>query len=409
MLLWKLKKVTRTILKAFIPDKGGEHTMSGHYKGIKMGFAVLLCMCLSGLTLKTVEALEPVKVALVYSETGIAAPENKPAAGAARIAVEEINHRGGLLGRPLELILIDNKSTPLGSKRAAEKAIKLKVATVIGAFRSSHSLPLAKSLQAAGIPMISPSSTKPAITLSGPYIFRACFIDSFQGQAMARFAFFDLGAKRAGVLINNNEGYSLTLSEYFIKAFRELGGKALLQGNYKGMAIDFSEVISKVKDSRPDVLFIPGYSRDSGLLIKQAVRNGIKTTFLGGDAWGNQIYDYGGSALEGSYYSAQYHPAVPFARNQHLKKIYRDKYDMDNITNMRIPLTYDAVLIFSEAVQRAGSIEPDKIRDALARTKNFQGATGTITFNLNGDPMDKEASILGFQKGSWIFVKSLRP
>lgn len=383
--------------------------MSVYRKGIKMGFLLLLFLYLGALPLKPAEALESVKLALIYAETGIAALENKPAVGAARIAVEEINHQGGLLGRPLELILIDNKSTPLGSKEAAEKAIALKATTVIGAFRSSHSLPIAKSLQAAGIPMISPSSTKPAITLTGSYIFRACFIDSFQGQAMAQFAFSDLGAKKAGVLINSNEGYSLTLSEYFINAFRKLGGKVLLRGNYKGTAIDFGEVISKVKGSRPDVLFIPGYSRDSGLLIKQAAKNGIEATFLGGDAWGNQIYDYGGNALEGSYYSAQYHPAVAFARNQHLKKIYREKYGIGPITNMRIPLTYDSVLIFSDAVRRAASIEPDKIRDALTRTRNFQGTTGTITFDRNGDPLDKEASILKFEKGSWIFVKSLRP
>ncbi len=383
--------------------------MSGHYKGIKLEMATLLCISLSWFIPGPVTAQKSVKVALIYSETGLAAPENKPAAGAARIAVEEINRKGGLLGRPLELILIDNQSTPIGSKQAAEKAIELKVSTVIGAFRSSHSLPMAKTLQAAGIPMISPSSTNPAVTLTGPYVFRACFIDSFQGEAMAQFAFHNLGAKKAGIMINSNEVYSLTLSEYFLKAFNKLGGKIIVQENYKGTAIDFGEIISKARVARPEVLFIPGYSRDSGLLIKQAVQSGIETIFLGGDAWGNQIYAYGGGALEGSYYSAQYHSAVPFEKNRHLKKIYRAKYHIDHISNMRIPLTYDSVLIFSEAVRRAGSIEPEKIRDALALTRKLKGATGTITFDRNGNPKGKEASILKFREGSWVFVKTLRP
>jgi branched-chain amino acid transport system substrate-binding protein len=383
--------------------------MKQYFEGALFCFAVMLCLTLWCGSLGLAGASEPVKIALILSQTGIAAEENLPAAGAAGLAVEEINGRGGLLGRPLELILIDNKSTPLGSKRAAEEAVEGNVVTVIGAFRSSHSMPMARVLQDAGIPMIAPSSTRPAITLTGDYIFRACFIDSFQGRAMAQFAFRDLEGKTAAVLKNMNEEYSLTLAEYFVESFQKIGGSVLQEANYKGTAVDFTRILSETGNLSPDVLFVPGYSRDSGLIVKQAVNMGIRTIFLGGDAWGNRIQQYAGDALNGSYYSAQYHPDVPFEKNRHLQRTYREKYHMEKIRNMRIPLTYDSVLLFEDAVRRAASVSPDKIREALAATRNFRGATGTITFDKDGNPLDKEASILRYQDNSWVFVKSVRP
>lgn len=370
--------------------------------------AVLFIYFISGACGYLAEASAEIKIAAILSQTGIAIDHNKPAIEAARLAVDEINAKGGLLGHFLELILIDNQSTPIGSKLAAQKAVKLNVTAVIGAIWSSHSLAIAAVLQKAKIPMITPGSTKPEVTLTGEYIFRACFIDSFQGRVMAQFAYTDLGARTAVVLKNINEEYSLTLAKYFVKFFTESGGKVIYQGNYKGSAVDFTNILIEVKKLRPDVVFIPGYSRDSGLLVKQAEKSGIKTVFLGGDAWDGPIYEYGGSALEGSYYSAHWHPKVPFAKSRYLQKIYRKRYGEKDII-APIPLTYDAVMLFADAVRRAGSVERSKIRDALAMTKNFKGATGTITFDSNGDPVNKEASIIKFENGSEVFVKSVRP
>ena len=168
-------------------------------------------------------AAEPVKMALILAQTGIAAEENIPAIQAARLAAEEINSEGGLLGHPVEIIIIDNKSTPLGSKAAAQQAIDSGVTAVVGAFRSSHSLPMAYVLQTAKIPMITPSSTSPEITLVGDYIFRTCFVDLFQGRVMAEFAAYDLGAKGAVVLTNASERYSVSLSDYFRAFFVKYG------------------------------------------------------------------------------------------------------------------------------------------------------------------------------------------
>ncbi|MBN2297249.1 MAG: ABC transporter substrate-binding protein, partial [Deltaproteobacteria bacterium] len=264
-------------------------------------------------------------------------------------------------------------------------------------------------MQAAKIPMITPSSTDPEITLVGDYIFRACFMDSFQGRIMARFAYNDLGAGTAVILTNASEAYSLSLADFFDEGFAGQGGRVLWEGSYNGTAVDFKELLSQVKILSPDVVFVPGYSRDSGLLISQAEKMEIQTVFLGGDAWGNQIADYAGDSLRGSYYSAHWHQDTPFERNKHLKRMFAKKYNISSIDNARIPLTYDALWLMAKAVIDAGSIKKDRIRDALSRTRGFQGATGIISFDHNGDPFNKEASILKFEERAWKFIKSEHP
>jgi len=342
------------------------------------------------------------------SQSGIVFDENKPAIECVRLAFDEINSHGGVIGRPMEMILIDNQSSPLRSKIAAQEAVNRNVTAVIGAIWSSHSIAMANVLQEAKIPMITPASTKPEVTRIGDYIFRACFIDSFQGKVMARFAYSDLSGRTSIVMGNLNEEYSMTLAEYFEKFFKHIGGKVLYHGNYKGKAVDFKDILRKAKKFNPDVFFIPGYSRDSGLLVKQAVKMGVKTTFLGCDGWDGPIYKYAGSTLNGSYFSTHWHPKVQFAKSQHLQKMYRKKCGMKEI-HVTVPLAYDAVMLLADAIGRAGCLERDKIRNAIAETNNFQGATGTITLDQNGDPKNKEVSIIKCEKGKFVFVKSVRP
>ncbi len=352
-------------------------------------------------------AAEPVKIAAIFAQTGIAAVNNAPYSQMIELAIEELNRKGGLLGRSVELILLDNKSTPLGSMSAAKKAVQLQATAVIGAIWSSHSLAAAPVLQQSGIPMITPISTNPKVTGIGNYVFRVCFIDSFQGKAMAQFAYNKLGAKTAIVLEIINEEFSLTLSEYFVESFMKYGGKVLLKSSYKNNAVDFALLLDKVKVLPSDVVYVPGYARDSGLLIKQAVSMGMHTTFLGGDGW-NQIYDYGGAAVEGNFYSAAWHPDVPYAKSIHLQKIYSQKYK-NSLTHTGAPLAYDAVMLLADAVLRAGTLDRSKIRNALAETEGFQGATGTITFDEQGDPLNKEVIILKLEKGGAAYFKSIKP
>ena len=268
---------------------------------------------------------------------------------------------------------------------------------------------MASILQKAKIPMITPASTKPDVTRIGDYVFRVCFVDSFQGKVMAKFAYSNLSGRTSVIMGNLNEEYSLKLAEYFEKSFMHMGGKVLYRGNYKGNSVDFKNILIEAKNFKPDVLFIPGYSRDSGLLIKQAVKMGIKTTFLGCDGWDGPTYKYAGSALNGSYFSNHWHPKVESLESQNLQSMYLKKYGKKEIS-VPTPLnTYDAVMLLADAIGRAGSLKRDKIRNALAQTKNFKGSTGTITFDRNGDPKNKEASIIKCEKGRFVFLKTVRP
>jgi len=368
---------------------------------------VLIFLCLMGALPFSSLAGEPIKIGMVFSTTGVAATHNAPLIEMVKLAADEVNREGGLLGRPVRLIMLDNKSTPIGSKLAAEEAVRIKTAAVIGAHWSSHSLALAPILQKSGIPMISPGSTNPEVTRVGNYIFRVCFIDSFQGEAMAKFAYVDLGARTAVVLRNIDEAYCTTLAEYFINSFKKIGGKVLLDGSYRGKAVDFSDLLKETAKLGPDVVYVPGYTRDSGLIIKQAATIGVKATFLGGDAW-DEIYKYGGKAADGNYHSAPWHPDVPFQKSIDLKKIYLQKYGME-IENMSAPLAYDAVMLLADAIKRAKTLSGSRLRDAIAETTEFKGATGIISFDENGDPRGKEVIILKLEKGRPVYYKAIKP
>jgi branched-chain amino acid transport system substrate-binding protein len=349
----------------------------------------------------------PIKVALVLAKTGIAAADNEPAFEGALLAVEEINAAGGVLQRPLDILFLDNHSTPLGAKHAAEEAVRQDVAAVIGALWSSHSMAMAAVLQAAGIPMISPTATKPELTRMGDYIFRAGIDDTLQGRVLARFALDDLKGRTAVVIKNISEEYCLTLASNFIRFFTDRGGRLLGEGNYMGKAVDFADTLEDLKPLKADIIFIPGYARDSGLIVKQAVQMGVQGVFLGGDGWGEQMVAFAGDALEGAYYSTQWHPEVDFERNRHLQSLYRRRFAKQGFSDMRIALTYDAFALLADAIRRAGSLQRGRIRDALAATADFEGASGSISFDVHGDPQNKAAAIIQFHDGRNVFVKTV--
>lgn len=352
-------------------------------------------------------ANDAITIGAIFSQSGIAASHNLPLLSMVQLAVEDINSSGGILGKPVRLILLDNESTPIGATIAADTAVRLGVTAVIGAHWSSHSLAMAPILQKAGIPMISPGSTHPAVTQVGDYIFRACFLDSFQGKAMARFAAEDLQASSAAILRNIDEEYSVKLAEYFKEAFIKLGGNVLADSEYRGKAVDFAGIIQKLLTLEPDVVYLPGYTRDSGLFIKQARSMGLASTFLGGDAW-DEIENITGKSITGCYHSAPWHPQAPFPKSSYLQSLYLLKFNTQ-LTNLSAPLAYDAVHLLAQAIKAAGTTDRRKIRDALAETANFQGATGVIRFDQFGNPENKEVIIIRFDGDQRVFHKIIRP
>jgi branched-chain amino acid transport system substrate-binding protein len=363
-------------------------------------------LCLLSVSVSVAHGMEPIKLGAVFAKTGKAGASNLLHLKAVRFAVNEINTRGGLLGKQIALHEIDNQSTAIGSKQAAEKAVSLGVCAVIGASWSSHSLAMAPVLQSAKIPMISPVSTNPDVTLVGDFIFRVCFIDPFQGMVMAKFAIQDLSAKSAAVFTNVSNKYSIGLARYFIQQFKKLGGKILCEDDYHEKATDFRPQINKVKPLKPDVIFVPGYQQDSGFIIKQARQLGVDSTFLGGDGWNDEMYKYGQTAIEGSYYSDHWHrqSKTPESRR------FLEKYEKihGHMNNAAVALAYDAVSLLADAIKRSGSTDTDRIRDALAATENFPGVTGAISMGETGDP-EKPAVVLRFRNGESVFCKTVQP
>lgn len=349
-----------------------------------------------------------ITLAAVVAQTGLARDYGRPALIGMELAVREINAAGGLLGEPLTLIPIDNQSTPIGAKWAGEQAVQIGVHGVIGATWSSLSLPLAEVCQRNRRPMITPVSTRPRITRVGNYIFRVCFTDDFQGRILAGFALNGLGAKTAAVLVNRNEEYSQTLADFFIQYFVHWGGRLLCDHFYNGVSVDFSNALDRITCANPDLVFVPGYSRDSGLILRQARAMGMKAVFLGGDGWDGPIGRYAGEALEGSYFSNHWHPGLNTPQNRTFLAAYREIHGDAPIPTFT-PLGYDAVRVFADAVRRAGAEDLDQIRAALAATKGFPGVTGPIRFDTNGDPGGKTASILKHEGGRWRLVRTLGP
>jgi branched-chain amino acid transport system substrate-binding protein len=357
----------------------------------------------------SIHAADPVKIAAIFSKTGpaVVVPGLRPEFSAIQLAVKELNDAGGLLGHPIEVLEFDNQSTALGAKQATLEAIKAKVIAVIGATRSSHSLGMAPVLQAASIPMISPISTNPQVTLVGDCIFRVCFIDDFQGGIMATFAIKELQAKTAVVLTNASEKFSLSLAGLFIEKFKKLGGEILWEGDYLGDAVNFEEQLGKLKALQPDVCFVPGYDTDTGFLIKQSREIGIESTFLSGDGLTQDLYKYAGIAAVGTYFINHWHQDDQGAKSRQFVQAYQKENAL--AIDPAAALSYDAVMLLADAVKRANSIEPVNIRAALAETQGFKGVTGEITFDANRNPVNKSAVILKFEKGSWAYVKTITP
>lgn len=372
----------------------------------KAGVHLILAVCIVILAFP-VHAKDAVKIVGIFAQTGGAAANDIPFIRVAQLSIDEINRQGGLLGKPVDYELIDNQSKPISAEAAAKEAVKQKASAVVGAVWSSQSLAIAPVLQEAGIPMITPVSTHPDVTLKGDYIFRACFTDTFQSKVLARFAYEKLKARKAGVLKVLDQEFSTKSANLFAESFQKLGGKIIYEGNFKSNAVDFEALLKEIKKSSPDVVFVPAYAKVSGYLVRQAAAMKVKTVFLSGDGW-SQIVKYAGDAVNGNYYSTHWHPDVPISASVAFCEAYQKKYG-EEIPSQAAAVVYDAFMVLADAIRRADSSDPAKIRDALAATKNFQGITGKIQFDKNGDPIDKSIIIIKFENGKAKYDKDIQP
>ncbi|MBI5592320.1 MAG: ABC transporter substrate-binding protein [Deltaproteobacteria bacterium] len=368
--------------------------------------AIMTCLIIL-IWVSTARTDEVIRVASIYAFSGMAALSQELSIKGVRSGISEVNSRGGVLGKKLMLIELDNKSSPIGTKVAADRAVKENVVAIIGSAWSSHTLPAAKVAQAAGIPLITNISTLPGITEIGDCIFRVCFTDLFQGRVMAQFARLDLKAATAVVFENLNSDYSMSLSGEFCGNFEKLGGKILLRSTYKDRQEDYSQIIEQALQVHPDVLFIPGYD-ESGAIINKAHAAGLTAIFLGGDGWDMpDFFIKSAGKATGGYYCTHWSKDMDSESSQNFVNKYYP-YSQNDIGTAPAALAYDAVLLLADAIQRAGSADRSAIRQALATAHDFKGVTGTISFRGNGDP-NKSAVIMKIVPNSAVMVKSISP
>ncbi len=368
--------------------------------------ALFLCVALGAAA--AAPAGDPVRIGFFMSMTGRDASFGEASLDGARVAVDELNAAGGVLGRPVELVVEDDRSLAGESATAVKKLISRDhVVALVGECSSARTLEAAAVSQASGIPLVSPASTSPRVTQVGDAVFRVCFIDSFQGEVMATFARRRLGLRRAALLVDSTAPYSVGLADYFARTFAALGGEVVATQRYSGTDTDFRAQLTAIRGARPDALFLPGYYVAAGLVARQARDLGLRATLLGGDGFeAPQLLEIGGDALEGAYYSTHFAAENTGAASREFVEKFRARFRA--VPNGLAALTYDAVRLVADAVGRAGTTERGALRNALAATRGFPGATGTTTINPRRDA-DKDASIIAVRDGRLTFVETVRP
>jgi branched-chain amino acid transport system substrate-binding protein len=328
---------------------------------------------------------DKVKIGVFMSTTGTTANFGISSVNGIKMAADEINAAGGINGKQVELLVQDDRSDASEAATIVTKFVTQdQVNAVIGEVASSRSIAAAPIAQNAKIPMLTPSSTNPEVTKKGDFIFRSCFIDPYQGAAIAQFAAKTLGAKSAAIMVDRKNDYSTGLEKVITETFTKLGGKMVATQSYQEGDQDFNAQLTSLKGSNPEVIFVPGYYNDVGLIAKQARDKGITVPLIGGDGWDSeQLYKIGGTALNGSYFTNHYSPFDTEPKVQKFVNDYKSRY---NKTPDALAATaYDAANIMFDAIKRSKSLSGTDIRDALAATNAFPGVTGTVTFNQNRD------------------------
>ena len=324
------------------------------------------------------------------------------------LAMEEQNKAGGVLGKQIELKAYDNQGKPEEARLSVEKLINVdNVVAVLGEVASTRSLAAAPVAQQNKVPMISPSSTNPLVTQKGDYIFRVCFIDPFQGEVMAKFAFNSLKLKRAAVLRDSKSDYSMGLATFFIKTFTSLGGEIVADEKYVSGDADFKAQLTSIKQKKPEFIFVPGYYTEVGSIARQAREQGLTVPLMGGDGWdSDKLVEIGGDAINGSYFSNHYTVEDPRPVVQEFIKNYQARFGTR--PDALAASGYDAAKILFLAMEKAKSVEGKAIRDALAETKDFQGVTGVISINEQRDAT-KSAVVLQVKGKDFKFVETVNP
>jgi branched-chain amino acid transport system substrate-binding protein len=349
-----------------------------------------------------------IKVGVVTCLSGSLSTFGVSSVQGAKLAAEEINSAGGILHQPLTLVVDDNQSKSGETARIVRKFLTQdRVVAILGDLTSSFTMEAAPLAQNAHVPLLTPTATNVAITPIGNFIFRSCFIDPFTGRVMARFALDHLNARRAVIMTDIKQDYSVGVAAELKQYFRANGGQFLEELSFSSGDTDFRAQLSKLKATRPEVVFLPAYYPEVGLILREARLLGVTVPFVGGEGWDSPaLVQIAGKSADGSYYANHFSSDDPDSHVQQFVANYKERYD--SVPDALAALWYDGMRLMADSIGRAGSDNPEKIREALAQTRGFIGVTGNISLDDQRNAT-KPGVIVTIQAGAIKMVERVTP
>lgn len=349
----------------------------------------------------------------IFPLTGGAATFGKSSKEGMQMAVDDFNAKGGIdiEGKKLliKAIYDDTAGQPEQAANVSRKQIDLDgVVAIVGAIMSKNSLAIAPICQSKGVPMVSPASTNPEVTRKGDYIFRVCYIDSFQGATMANYVYNNLKLTKAAVIYDNGNDYNKGLAKFFEEQFKALGGTIVASEAFtdEDKTTDFRALLTKIKSKRPEFLYSPNYYTASAPIMMQAKELGLDVPTGGGDGWDSpKLVEIGGEDVEGGVFTNHFSKEDPRPEVQNFIEKYEEKYKTE--PDALASLAYDAAFVLLSAIQKAGSLKGSDIRDALKMIR-INGVTGNISFDENRNPV-KSVVILQIKDGRQKYVTTINP
>lgn len=359
-------------------------------------------------------AADTIKIGEIATVTGDFAAYGVAEVEAVKMAVSEINAKGGVLGKKLEVVMYDCRTRNEDMVNAARRLVQQdKVVAVIGPSGSGLCIAASPVFNQGKVPHIGTLPTNPNVTVDEkgkvkPYNFRICFLDPYQGKILAVFAANDLKAKKAAILYDVSSDYSHGLREFFTKSFKAAGGKIVADEGHRGEDVDFRAQLTKIKQSNPDVLVLPTMGKCTPLSVKQAREIGIDVPIIGGDGYGDFMWEITGKeAMKNTFWVSH------VAKEDPALKEFFEKYKKQAGTEcqefMNAVMAYDSVYWLADAIKRANSTDPVKVRDALENTKDLQLMHTKLTMDEFHNPKDKDGFILEAKDGKAVFFKKIRP
>lgn len=358
---------------------------------------------------------DTIKIGANLEMTGTNATFGQSATNGAKLAIKQTNEQGGVLGKQISLIVADNKSEAAEAANAMQKLITQdKVLGIIAPIASSSVIAGAQVNLDGKVLAISPTASNPKVTVdpatgkTREYLFRAAFIDPFQGSVMARFASKSLNGTTAALYIDTSSDYAKGLGQYFKETFVEDGGAIVAEEAYLAKDTDFKATLTKIKATNPDILFVPGYYQEVGMIIKQARELGIKAAVLGGDGWDSAKLPEiaGAAALNNCFFASHYSPEDNSPAIRTFVDAYQAEYGQ--VPDSFAVLSYDATMLIIEAIKRANSTDTVKIKDELAKTKEYPAVSGLITLNETHDAITS-AVVIEMKDGVQTFKEKIEP